>query len=205
MRIDPQPAPPGLHEKLMAHPVSSVVWVRIEDVQFNAWNPNTVASVEMDLLYESMRIDGITQPIVVYKLPDGKYEVVDGAHRTMTVRDREDIRGRTGGYLPVVVIDAPPDERMGSTIRHNRARGTHQIKAMSDIVVDLVRAGWDDAKISKLIGMDEDEVLRMRQISGLREMFANHEFSKSWEEFEVRNFPDEVGKTKTVAKAPVRS
>src|SRR5690606_8985742 len=95
---------------------------------------------------------------------------------------------RIHGYLPIVVIDKPLDERMGSTIRHNRARGTHQIRSMSDIVIDLSREGWSDEEICKKLGMELDEVIRLKQISGLKEAFANHEFSKSWEEFESKYY-----------------
>jgi ParB-like chromosome segregation protein Spo0J len=182
-------------------PVDVVTWVPIDRVQANTYNPNKVATPEMKLLHESIRADGYTQPIVAYKLPDGNYEIVDGFHRNRVGREYPDITSRIKGYLPVVVIDKPLDERMGSTIRHNRARGTHQIRSMSDIVLDLAKQGWPDEKIMEKLGMGRDEVLRLKQISGLKEAFSNHEFSKSWEEFEVKYFPDEKGDAgKTVAK-----
>jgi ParB-like chromosome segregation protein Spo0J len=186
-------------------PVDMISWVPADLVQANTYNPNKVASPEMKLLYESIRTDGYTQPIVAYKLQDGRYEIVDGFHRNRVGREYPDIAGRIKGYLPVVVIDKPLDERMGSTIRHNRARGTHQIRSMSDIVLDLVKDGWSDEKIMQKLGMSRDEVLRLKQISGLKEAFSNHEFSKSWEEFEVRYFASEKGTAnKTVSKKPVR-
>lgn len=173
-------------------PVDYVRWVHADDVQANDYNPNKVAGPEMRLLHTSIKADGYTQPIVAYQLPDGKYEVVDGFHRSRIGKEYADIRKRVHGYLPLTVIDKPLDERMGSTIRHNRARGTHQIRSMSDIVINLSREGWDDAEICKKLGMDLDEVIRLKQISGLKEAFQNHEFSKSWEEFENKYYKEEV-------------
>ncbi|WP_429771529.1 IbrB-like domain-containing protein [Bacillus smithii] len=171
-------------------PVDCVRWVPADQVQANEYNPNKVASPEMKLLHTSIKLDGYTQPIVVYRLNNGKYEVVDGFHRNRVGKEYADIRERIHGYLPVVVIDKPLDERMGSTIRHNRARGTHQIRSMSDIVIDLSREGWSDEEICKKLGMELDEVIRLKQISGLKEAFANHEFSKSWEEFESKYYKE---------------
>ena len=186
-------------------PVDTVIWIPVEKIQANTYNPNKVATPEMNLLYESIKSDGYTQPIVAYKLPEGKYEIVDGFHRNRVGREFKDIKTRIKNYLPITIIDKPLDERMGSTIRHNRARGTHQIRSMSDIVLDLVRDGWDDAKISVKLGMEMDEVLRLKQISGLKEAFSNHEFSKSWEEFETQYYPEEKKKVnKTISKKPTR-
>jgi len=171
-------------------PVDYVEWVKAEDVQANEYNPNVVAPPEMQLLYLSIKLDGYTQPIVAYKLPNGKYEVVDGFHRNRIGKERKDIKKRCHGYLPITRIDKPLDERMGSTIRHNRARGTHQIREMSDLVVELSKQGWSDGEISEKLGMELDEVIRLKQISGLKETFANHKFSKSWEEFESRYYDE---------------
>lgn len=186
-------------------PTDFVRWVKNDTVQANDYNPNVVASTEMKLLYESIKSDGYTQPIVVYPLGDGRYEIVDGYHRHRVGKEYKDIKEKIHGYLPVVVVDKPVDERIGSTIRHNRARGSHQIKSMSDIVLDLLERGWDDEKISVKLGMDREEILRLKQISGLKQAFANHVFSKSWEEFEKNNFPEEQGKTKTIANKPKRN
>ena len=172
----------------LKEPVDCVRWVKAEKVQANEYNPNKVASPEMKLLYKSIKLDGYTQPIVVYKLENGNYEVVDGFHRNRVGKEYQDINERIHGYLPVVVIDKSLDERMGSTIRHNRARGTHQIRGMSDIVVELTREGWSEEEICEKLGMELDEVIRLKQISGLKEAFANHEFSKSWEEFESKYY-----------------
>lgn len=169
-------------------PIDLVEWVKVEEVQANEYNPNKVATPEMKLLYKSIKLDGYTQPIVTYRLENGKREVVDGFHRNMINRLHKDISERTHGYLPVTTIDKTLEERMGSTIRHNRARGTHQIRSMSDIVIELSKEGWSDEEICKKLGMDLDEVIRLKQISGLKEAFQNHEFSKSWEEFENKYY-----------------
>lgn len=172
-------------------PVDYIKWVKAENVQANEYNPNKVASPEMKLLYTSIKLDGYTQPIVAYQIDENTNEVVDGFHRNRVGKEYKDIRERLHGYLPVVVIDKPLDERMGSTIRHNRARGTHQIRSMSDIVIELSKEGWSDEEICKKLGMELDEVIRLKQISGLKEAFANHEFSKSWEEFESKYYRSE--------------
>lgn len=173
-------------------PIDYVKWVKAEKVQANEYNPNKVASPEMKLLYTSIKLDGYTQPIVSYELDNHTNEVVDGFHRNRVGKEYKDIRERLHGYLPVVVIDKPLDERMGSTIRHNRARGTHQIRSMSDIVIELSKEGWTEEEICKKLGMELDEVIRLKQISGLKEAFANHEFSKSWEEFESKYYKDDT-------------
>lgn len=173
-----------------AEPVDYVRWIPADKVKANEYNPNKVASTEMKLLHTSIKLDGYTQPIVAYKLDNGEYEVVDGFHRNRIGKEYKDINKRIHGYLPIVVLDKPLDERIGSTIRHNRARGTHQIRSMSEIVLDLVKAGWSDEEICKKIGMELDEVIKLKQITGLKEAFQNHEFSKSWEEFEKKYYED---------------
>ena len=169
-------------------PVDCIRWVKEDKVQANEYNPNKVASPEMKLLHTSIKLDGYTQPIVAYKLDDNHYEVVDGYHRNRVGKEYKDINQRIHGYLPLTIIDKPIDERIGSTIRHNRARGTHQIRSMSDIVIDLVKQGWKDEEICNKLGMELDEVIRLKQISGLKDAFQNHEFSKSWEEFESKYY-----------------
>jgi ParB-like chromosome segregation protein Spo0J len=175
-------------------PVDIIRWVKADKVFANEYNPNIVASPEMKLLYLSIKLDGYTQPIVCYNNGDGTYEVVDGFHRNRVGKEYKDINKRIKGYLPIVVIDKPIDERMGSTIRHNRARGTHQIRNMSEVVVDLSKMGWSDEDICKKMGMELDEVIKLKQISGLKIAFQNHEFSKSWEEFESKYYEDGVEK-----------
>ena len=171
-----------------AEPVDYVRWIPADKVKANEYNPNKVASTEMKLLHTSIKLDGYTQPIVAYKLDNGEYEVVDGFHRNRIGKEYKDINKRIHWYLPIVVLDKPLDERIGSTIRHNRARGTHQIRSMSEIVLDLAKAGWSDEEICKKIGMELDEVIKLKQITGLKEAFQNHEFSKSWEEFEKKYY-----------------
>ena len=166
-----------------SEPVDCVQWVKEELVIANDYNPNTVAPPEMELLHTSIEEDGYTQPIVVYQ-HDGIYEVVDGFHRNRVGKEYKDIRERIHGYLPVTVINDDRHEkadRIASTIRHNRARGKHRVEAMSDIVIELKRRNWSDAKIGRELGMDADEVLRLTQITGLAEMFADKDFSEAWE------------------------
>ena len=163
-------------------PVDCVQWVKQEDVKANDYNPNSVAPPEMELLHTSIKEDGYTQPIVVWK-HDGFYEVVDGFHRNRVGKEYPDIKERVKGYLPVVVInDEVTDrgQRIASTIRHNRARGKHQVEAMSNIVLDLRRRNWSNEKIAKKLGMDADEVLRLSQITGLAELFKDKDFSQAW-------------------------
>lgn len=164
-------------------PVDCVQWVKEELVIANDYNPNTVAPPEMELLHTSIQEDGYTQPIVVYQ-HDGIYEVVDGFHRNRVGKECKDIHERIHGYLPVTIINDDRHEkadRIASTIRHNRARGKHRVEAMSDIVIELKRRNWSDTKIAKELGMDADEVLRLTQITGLAEMFADKDFSEAWE------------------------
>ena len=164
-------------------PVDCVQWVPADKVIANEYNPNVVAPPEMELLHISIKEDGYTQPIVVFE-HDGIYEVVDGFHRNRVGKEYKDINERINNYLPVVVINkdvADKGQRIASTIRHNRARGTHQVQAMSDIVLDLHKRNWSDEKIAKKLGMDADEVLRLSQITGLAEMFSDKDFSEAWE------------------------
>jgi ParB-like chromosome segregation protein Spo0J len=165
----------------MISPVYNVKAVPIELIQANSYNPNHVAPPEMKLLYESIKEDGYTMPIVCYKLPNGKYEIVDGYHRYTVMLTHKDIYQREGGKLPVVVIDKDVSNRMASTIRHNRARGTHSIDLMMNIVGELKKSGMSDAWIMKEIGMDADELLRYKQLSGLAAMFNGHDFSEAEE------------------------
>ena len=164
-------------------PVDCVQLVSEDLVIANDYNPNSVAPPEMELLHTSIQEDGYTQPIVVF-FHDGIYEVVDGFHRNRVGKEYEDIRERIHGYLPVTVINDDRHDkadRIASTIRHNRARGKHQVEKMSDIVIDLKRRNWSDEKIARELGMDADEVLRLTQITGLAEMFADQDFSEAWE------------------------
>lgn len=167
-----------------SEPVDFVRWVQNPLVHANDYNPNSVAPPEMELLRVSIDADGYTQPIVSMADPDGSYEVIDGFHRHRVGKECHDIQSRIHGYLPLVQIresQVDKTNRMASTIRHNRARGKHQVEAMSDIVVELKRRNWTDEKISKNLGMDQDEILRLCQITGLAELFSDQEFSRSWD------------------------
>lgn len=164
-------------------PVECVKWVKQDLVKQNDYNPNVVAPPEMELLHTSIKEDGYTQPIVVWE-NNAIYEVVDGFHRNRVGKEYEDIKKRVKGYLPVVVINEnrkDKGDRIASTIRHNRARGKHTIDGMSQIVVDLKRRNWTDKRISKELGLDQDEILRLSQVYGLAEMFQDEEFSEAWE------------------------
>lgn len=163
-------------------PVYDVKRVPIEQVTANDYNPNSVAPPEMALLETSIWEDGYTQPVVVvYDSENDKYVVVDGFHRYCTLRDSKRIYEREKGMLPVVVLDKEMHDRMASTIRHNRARGTHNIELMSTIVAELVEMGKGDRWICQHIGMSPDELLRLKQITGVAALFQNQDFSESWD------------------------
>lgn len=168
---------------MAAHPIDCVLWVPADSVHGNAYNPNSVAPPEMKLLERSIEADGYTQPIVAWREPEGSLEVVDGFHRHLVGKTPE-VSARLHGRLPVTIANADrtdlPD-RMASTIRHNRARGEHSVAGMSEIVVELARRGKSDEWIGRELGMDPDEVRRLRQVGGLAEMFADDEFSEAWE------------------------
>lgn len=166
-----------------SEPVDFVRWVRNERVSANDYNPNSVAPPEMELLKLSILSDGYTQPIVTFP-EENNIQVVDGFHRNRVGKDCPEVKDRVHGYLPIVAIKhdrEDKNDRMAATIRHNRARGKHSVDGMSEIIVELKRRNWTDEKIGKELGMQEDEVLRLAQISGLAEMFKDQEFSEAWE------------------------
>lgn len=182
-----------LHEQspFKSEPVDCVIWVKNNNVYANDYNPNSVAPPEMELLKTSILNDGYTQPIVTF--PDNEtktIEVVDGFHRNRVGKECLEIQERVKGYLPIVKIKNDREDkgdRIAATIRHNRARGKHQVEAMSDIVLELKRRNWSDKKIGKELGMDPDEVLRLTQISGLAEMFSDQDFSEAWEAVDLND------------------
>ena len=166
----------------MKSPVYNVRAVPIEKIHANSYNPNSVAPPEMELLYKSIKEDGYTMPIVCYYIADNDtYEIVDGFHRYTTMLRHRDIYEREGGMMPVVVIEKDISNRMASTIRHNRARGSHSIELMSNIVSELTKSGMSDAWILKNIGMDADELLRLKQLSGLAELFKKKPYTEAEE------------------------
>lgn len=163
-------------------PVYGVQAVPVEKVIANDYNPNAVAPPEMRLLELSIWEDGFTQPVVTfYDAEMDLYVVVDGFHRFQIMKTSKKIYEREKGLLPIVVIDKPIEDRMASTIRHNRARGTHNVDLMSNIVGELHQIGKSDTWIAKHLGMDADEVLRLKQVSGLADLFRDEEFSRSWD------------------------
>ena len=174
-----------LHElsPFSGEPVDCVIWVKVDDVHANEYNPNKVAPPEMELLEVSIVNDGYTQPIVTWPNKD-KREVVDGFHRSRVGKESALVNKRIQGYLPVVTIrkeQQSKSDRIASTIRHNRARGKHQVDAMSEIVLELKNRNWTNKRIAKELGMDEDEILRLCQITGLGHLFTDQDFSRAWE------------------------
>ena len=162
-------------------PAYRVIAVPVEKVVPNSYNPNTVAPPEMKLLYESIKNDGYTMPVVCYyNKSDDKYIIVDGFHRYRIMLEHPDIYEREKGLLPVSVIDKPLEQRIASTIRHNRARGNHDVDLMGNIVKELHELGRSDAWISRHLGMDRDEILRLKQITGLAALFRDVKFGKAW-------------------------
>lgn len=175
----------ALHEvsPMRNEPVDCVLWAKADKVQANDYNPNKVAPPEMELLKVSILADGYTQPIVTFQ-EDDVYTVVDGFHRNRVGKEVSEVRNRVKGYLPIAIIrhsQKDKGNRIAATIRHNRARGKHTIEGMSNIILELKKRNWSDQKISKQLGMETDEVLRLAQITGLVEAFSNMEFSRAWE------------------------
>jgi len=176
----------ALHQvsPLRHHPVDLVLWVPAFDVGANDYNPNQVAPPEMRLLEHSIEQDGYTQPVVTWVEEDGRRETVDGFHRGEVGRSSGPVRMSTMGFLPVTTVNddrTARGDRMAATIRHNRARGKHMVGAMSELVQELAKRNWSDKRIGKELGMEPDEVLRLKQITGLAELFGDREFSEAWE------------------------
>lgn len=174
-----------MDNKEFKSPAYNVIAVPFEKIVPNTYNPNSVAPPEMELLYTSIKEDGYTMPIVCYYLKqEDKYFIVDGFHRWRIMMEHKDIYERENGMLPVAVIDKPIDKRMASTIRHNRAKGAHDVDLMSNIIRELYELGRSDAWISKNLGMDKDEILRLKQITGLASLFKDVNFGKAWKPIE---------------------
>lgn len=165
-------------------PISLVRWVHIDQVQANDWNPNSVANQEMKLLHTSIKEDGYTQPTVVIwdpaagsTEPKGRYVIVDGFHRYTVMKKYPDINAKTRGYLPVVLIDKTPAERMASTVRHNRARGKHSVEGMGSLVFGMLNEGQTDAQICNALGMEAEELARLKHITGYSKLYKDSTFS----------------------------
>lgn len=168
------------------HPSLNVQLLPADDIIGNDYNPNRVAPPEMKLLKISIKKDGVTMPVVVCETPDADhpFTVVDGFHRTTVIQSDKDVRESLHGYVPCSRLNKSLDDRITSTVRHNMARGTHQVELSAKLVCMLKKHNWTNARIGMELGMDADEVLRLKQITGLAEAFRDQEFSKSWE---VRN------------------
>lgn len=176
----------SLHEcsPLKSEPVDCVLWLKSEEVKANDYNPNSVAAPELKLLHRSIQADGYTMPIVTFRDSSGGMTIVDGFHRNRVGREFPDIQKRVRGRLPVSIVDESRTDKadlMASTIRHNRARGKHAVSSMADIVLELTRRMWTSEKIADELGMDAEEVLRLKQVNGMAEAFSNREFSEAWE------------------------
>ena len=165
-----------------AQPVNNVKWVPLSQVKANDYNPNSVAKIEMKLLYTSIQHDGYTQPIVtVYDEANDMYIIVDGFHRYFVCRENKDIFDRNYGMLPIVVIDKGINDRMASTVQHNRARGKHALSGMSSMVFEMLDNGWEDADICNELGMEAEELIKLKHITGFSKLFKNVEYGKAWE------------------------
>ena len=173
----------ALHEECpIKQPIDYVMWVPIEKVEPNGYNPNSVATVEMGLLYKSIKKDGYTQPVVtIYDKKKDKYVIVDGFHRYYVCKTKKDIFDRNMGMLPIVVIDKNISERMAATVRHNRARGEHSIDGMSNLVFKMLDEGMSDADVCNELGMEPEELLKLKHLTGFSKLFANTEYKKAWE------------------------
>ncbi len=165
-----------------SQPVNFVRWIPIEKVHANDYNPNSVAKNEMRLLYVSISHDGYTQPVVtVYDEAKDQYVIVDGFHRYTTMRLNQDIADRNNGFLPVVVIEKSINDRMASTVRHNRARGKHSVSGMANMVFQMLENGWSDEAICAELGVEPDELIRLKHVTGFSKLFENVEYRRSWE------------------------
>ena len=171
-----------LHEITpIQQPIDRVRWVDLDSVEANDYNPNSVAGKEMRLLYTSIKHDGYTQPIVtIFDEEKQKYIIVDGFHRYFTCKSNKDISDRNHGRLPIVVIEKDINERMAATVRHNRARGSHSVDGMASMVFSMLEQGWEDADICNHLGMEPEELLRLKHITGFSKLFENTEYKKEW-------------------------
>jgi hypothetical protein len=166
---------------LSGQPIDNVLWVPVEKVTPNEYNPNSVAQQEMGLLYTSIMHDGYTQPIVtVYNETTGLYEIIDGFHRYYTCKTQKDVRDRNMGMVPIVLLKKSINDRMASTVRHNRARGKHSVAGMSNLVFQMLNGGWLDNDICNELGMEPEELLRLKHITGFSKLFDDAEYRKSW-------------------------
>jgi len=186
-------------KKYEKQPVANVKWIDIDKIVANNYNPNSVATNEMKLLYTSIEHDGYTQPVVtIYDKEQHKYIIVDGFHRYLVMKTYKDIRDRTDGKLPIVVLDKDINDRMASTIRHNRARGKHSVDGMGDMVFKLLDNGWEDNQICQELGLEVEELLRLKHITGFSKLFEDIKYKKAWETNKMvkirKNYENNKGK-----------
>lgn len=173
-----------IHNELsdINQPIDMVTWVPIDKIKPNDYNPNAVAKIEMSLLYKSIKHDGYTQPIVtVYDKENDEYVIVDGFHRYFVAKSQEDILKQNKGMLPITIIKKDINERMAATIRHNRARGEHSVSGMSNMVFKMLDNVWKDEEICNQLGMEPEEILKLKHITGFAKLFENAEYKKAWE------------------------
>jgi len=165
------------------NPIDCVKWVDLSKVRANDYNPNTVADEEMELLFKSIKEDGYTQPIVtVYHEEEDEYEIVDGFHRYRVMKKYDEISDRSDGRLPITVIDKSVQERMASTVRHNRASGTHGVQGMSEVVRGMKEEGMSDEEICNELGMEAEELARLKHTSGFSKLFDDVDYNNSWQD-----------------------
>lgn len=161
-------------------PVNDVRWVRIEEITPNGWNPNYTARPELRLLKLSILTDGWCVPLVVTELKEGGYEINEGEHRWLVAGD-PDVYALTDGLVPVVVLrPTTPFERMGTTIRFNRARGNHKVGDLAEVVNRLVEAGIPPEALERLLGMEDEEVSRFLDRGDMLKRGSSQEFNSGW-------------------------
>jgi hypothetical protein len=186
-----------LHREIseIKQPIDFVRWIPLEQVEPNDYNPNSVAKVEMGLLYKSIKHDGYTQPIVtIFDEEKQKYVIVDGFHRYFTAKTNKDILERNLGHLPCVVIEKDINERMAATVRHNRARGAHSVTGMGSMVFEMLQNGWTDEEICNHLGMEPEEILKLKHITGFSKLFKDVEYNKSWQTKRMIKLKNEANK-----------
>lgn len=181
-----------LHEvsPLKHHPADCTYWIRSAKVERNEYNPNHVDRQNMKALAQSIRASGYTMSIVGFvmdktaSIKDWAIKIVDGFHRRKTEQLNADISKSTHHRVPVTIIRADQEDknaRIAATVLHNRARGAHGIEPMSSLVAEMVQNGASDAEISVKLGMEADEVLRLKQLTNMPELFKNMDYTPSWE------------------------
>lgn len=161
------------------NPISRIQWVNIKDIIANDYNPNFIASPEKKCLLRSMLKYGITSPLIVHKQED-KYMLIDGFHRWKLISRNKELAQNLNHKVPVVALHLPLNDRIAASICYNRACGQNKITELAEIVKTLSDHGWSSQKIMTELGMEADEVLRLKQFTGLGELFKEEEYSNGW-------------------------